>query len=149
MVWNAVLGALSRGMIRRIKESWHRFKASKPGHRFRDSYRRRQESEGGGFSVRRIVNLVLGSVLVVGSAFLGWLPGPGILTFFLGLALIAGELSPVARLLDWSEVWLRKLAKPARRVWDRSSTAGKAVIVAVIAVCLIALAYGVYALLLA
>jgi hypothetical protein len=136
-------------MIERMKENWRSFKASKPGHRFRDSYHRRQESEGGGFSVRRIVNLVLGSVLVVGSAFLGWLPGPGILTFFLGLALIAGELSPVARLLDWSEVWLRTLAKPAKRIWDRSSPAGKAVIVAVIAVCLVALAYGAYSLLFA
>jgi uncharacterized protein (TIGR02611 family) len=136
-------------MIERMKESWSSFKASKPGHRFRDSYRRRQESEGGGFSVRRIINLVLGSVLVVGSAFLGWLPGPGILTFFLGLALVAGEFSPVARLLDWSEVWLRKLARPAKRIWDRSSPAGKAAIVAVIAVCLIALAYGVYSLLFA
>jgi hypothetical protein len=136
-------------MIGRMKESWRSFKASEPGHRFRDSYRRRQESEGGGLSVRRVVNITLGSVLVVGSAFLGWLPGPGILTFFLGLALIAGEFSPVARLLDWSEVWLRKLARPARKVWDRSSPAGKAAIVAVIVVCLVALAYGVYSLLFA
>jgi hypothetical protein len=136
-------------MIERIKESWWRFKASKPGHRFQDSYRHRQQSGHGRFGVRRIFNLVLGSLLVVGSAFLGWLPGPGILTFFLGLALIAGEFSPAARLLDWAEVWLRKLTRPAKPIWDRASPAGKAAIVAVTAVCLIALAYGVYTLLFA
>ena len=136
-------------MIERLKQSWWRFKASKPGHRFQDGYHRRQEKEAGGLSVRRVVNIVLGSVLVIGSAFLGWLPGPGIVTFFLGLALIAGELSPVARLLDWSEVVLRKLARPLTGVWDESSTAGKAMIVVVAVVCLVALAYGVYSLLFA
>lgn len=147
LVKKGALGALSRGMIERIKQSWRRFKASKPGHRFQDSYRHRQQSSQGRFSVRRIFNIVLGSLLVVGSAFLGWLPGPGILTFFLGLALIAGELSPVARLLDWAEVGLRKLARPAKNIWDRSSAAGKTVIVVAIAVCVLALAYGAYSLL--
>jgi hypothetical protein len=32
-------------MIGRTKESWRRFGASDPGHRFRDRYRRQQESE--------------------------------------------------------------------------------------------------------
>jgi hypothetical protein len=134
-------------MIERMKQSWWRFKAGKPGHRFKDNYHRRQRSEGGGFSVRRIVNIVLGSVLVVGSAFFGWAPGPGIVTFLLGLALIAGELSPVARLLDWSEVRLRELARWAGRIWAGSSPTGKAVIVAAIAACLLVLAYGTYSLL--
>lgn len=134
-------------MIERVKESWRRFKASEPGYRFQESYRRRQQSEGGGFGVRRVFNIALGSLLVVGSAFLGWLPGPGILTFFLGLALIAGEFAPIARLLDWSEVRLRKLARPAKKVWDRSSPARKAVIVVVIAAFLLVLAYAAYSLL--
>lgn len=136
-------------MIERIKESWRRFKASEPGHRFQDSYKRRQESGHGRFGVRKIVNITLGTLLVAGSAFLGWLPGPGILTFFLGLALIAGEFAPVARLLDWGEVWLRKVVRPVKPIWDRLSPAGKAAITATVAVCLIALAYGVYTLLFA
>ncbi|HSL01693.1 MAG TPA: hypothetical protein VK869_15255 [Rubrobacteraceae bacterium] len=41
-----------------------------------------------------MINIALGSVLVVGSMFFGWAPGPGLLTFFLGLALISDELSP-------------------------------------------------------
>jgi hypothetical protein len=134
-------------MIDKMRESWWRFKAGKPGHRFKDNYRRHRRSEGGGFNVRRIVNIVLGSVLVVGSAFFGWAPGPGIVTFLLGLALISSELSPVASLLDWSEVRLRKLARWAGRIWAGSSPTGKAVIVAVIAACLLVLAYGAYSLL--
>jgi hypothetical protein len=80
LVKRGVLGALSGGMIERIRQSWWPFRAGKPGHRFQDSYRRRQQSEGGGFNVRRIVSTV------VGSAFFGWAPGPGIVTFFLVLA---------------------------------------------------------------
>lgn len=136
-------------MIGRLRESWWRFKASKPGHRFQESYRRRQQSRGSRFNVSRIVNLVVGSVLVVGSAFFGWLPGPGLLTFFLGLALIAGELSPAARLLDGTEVRLRELARWAGRIWAGASPTVRALIVAALAACALALAYGAYSLLFA
>src|SRR4028118_921255 len=40
-------------MIARTKESWRLFKASKPGHRFRERYRRQQESEHGWRQGRR------------------------------------------------------------------------------------------------
>lgn len=44
--------------------------------------------------------MVGGLIIAVGSLLLGVLPGPGTLTFFLGLGMIAGEFRPVARLLD-------------------------------------------------
>lgn len=141
-------GAPSGLMIERIRESWRHFKASEPGHRFKDSYHRRRRS-GGRFDARRVVNITLGSVLVVGSAFFGWAPGPGLVTFFLGLALISGELYPVARLLDWSEMRLRELARWAGRIWASASPAGRTLIVAALATCTLALAYGAYSLLFA
>ena len=91
-------------MIARTKQSWQEFKESKPGHRFQDRYRRRQESEHGWKDSRRLFYVVGGLILAVGSLAFGILPGPGMLTFFLGVGMIAGEFSPVARLLDWSEV---------------------------------------------
>jgi Putative transmembrane protein (PGPGW) len=98
-------------MMGRTKESWRRFEASKPGHRFQERYRRRQEREHGWRDPGKLFYLVGGLIIAVGSLLLGVLPGPGTLTFFMGLGMIAGEFRPVARLLDWAEVRVRKLAR--------------------------------------
>ncbi len=105
-----------------MKDSWRRFKASKPGHRVQERYRRRQESEQGWMDPSRLFYVVGGLIIAVGSVLLGVLPGPGTLTFFLGLGMIAGEFRPVARLLDWAEVRVRKLGWWVKGTW-RSSTA--------------------------
>ena len=134
-------------MIEWMREHWHQFKASKPGYRFQDSYHRRRQSGQSLFSFRRIFNITLGSALVVFSTFFGWVPGPGLLTFFIGLALIAGELLPVARFLDWAEVRLRKLARRAREIWTRSHIVVKVLIVLARLAFEAALGYGAYYLL--
>ena len=133
-------------MIASMKRSWRRFKGSKPGHRFQDRYRRRQQSEHGWRDPSRLFYVVGELVLAVGSLLLGVLPGPGALTFFLGLGMIAGEFRPVARLLDWAEVWARVFAKRVGVVW-RTSTAGKALVVVVAAILVAAILYAAYLLL--
>jgi hypothetical protein len=135
-------------MIARTKESWRRFKGSKPGHRFQDRYRRRQESEHGWRDPSRLFYVLGGLVLAVGSLLLGVLPGPGMLTFFLGLGMIAGEFRPVARLLDWAEVWARVAAKRIGGIW-KSSAWGKILVVAVGAILVAAVLYVAYLLLFA
>jgi uncharacterized protein (TIGR02611 family) len=129
-----------------MKESWRRFKASEPGHRFQDRYRPRQESEHGWLDLSRLFNVVGGLIIAVGSLFLGWAPGPGTLTFFLGLGMIAGEFRPVAGLLDWAEVRVRKLGRWIKGAW-RSSIAGKALVVSAAAICVAVVLYVVYFLL--
>jgi hypothetical protein len=47
-------------MIERTKESWRRFEASKPGHRFQERYRRQQESEHGWRDPRKLFYVVGG-----------------------------------------------------------------------------------------
>ena len=133
-------------MIARTKRSWRRFGASEPGHRFQDRYRRRQESEHGWKDPRRLFYVVGGLVVAVGSLVLGVLPGPGTLTFFVGLGMIAGEFRPIARLLDWAEVRARKLGRWVGGVW-RSSAAGKASVVAAAAICAATVLYAAYRLL--
>jgi hypothetical protein len=130
-------------MIEAAKRHWREFKECKPGSRFQDRYYRRKQSGHGRFSFRRIFNIVAGSVLVVFSTFFGWVPGPGLLTFFLGLAMIAGELLPVARFLDWAEVRLRKMARFVAKVW-RGSLLGKVSVLTVAALCAAAIAYAIY-----
>jgi hypothetical protein len=131
-------------MIENAKRHWHQFKESKPGYRFQERYYRHRQSGHGRFGFRRILNIVIGSVLVIVSAFFGWAPGPGLITFFLGLGMVAGELLFVARFLDWTEVRVRKLAHPAVDVWKRSSPVVKALIVLAVLACVAALGYGVY-----
>jgi hypothetical protein len=132
MIWN---------LIGKAQRSWWHFKKSKPGDRFQVRYYRRQQSAPGRLST--IFNIVVGSILVIFSAFFGWAPGPGLLTFFIGLALIGGEFLTIARFLDWSEVRLRKLAHLVGVVW-RSSTIGKALIVLVALVLVVAFGYVIY-----
>ncbi len=90
--------------------------------------------------------MVGGLIVAVGSLLFGVLPGPGTLTFFVGLGMLAGEFRPVARLLDWAEVGARKLARRVGGVW-RSSAAGKVVVVSVAAICVAAVLYAAYLLL--
>jgi hypothetical protein len=134
MMWN---------LLGRANRSWHLFKSSKPGDRFQVRYYRRKQSGPGHLS--RIFNIVVGSILVIFSAFFGWAPGPGMLTFVIGLSLLGGEFLVVARFLDWAEVRLRKLAHFVGVVW-RSSTTGKAFIVLVAVSLVAAFGYVIYAL---
>ena len=133
-----------RGMIRSLKGNWEGFKESKPGERFKDRYhRRRQES---GHIVKRVVLVVLGSVLAAGSLLTAPLPGPGFATVFVGLAILAGEILLAARFLDWSEVRLRLLWQFVVEVW-RTGPFGKVSIIFVAAFLAAGFLYVAYRLL--
>jgi hypothetical protein len=132
-------------MIERAKRSWRNFTKSKPGDRFQVRYYYHKQRGSG--RLRRILNIVIGSVLVIMSVLFGWAPGLGLVTFLIGLTLIAGELYPVARFLDWSEVRLRKLARLAWKVWARATPVGRTLIVLLVIVLVAALVYGSYLLL--
>lgn len=134
-------------MIERLRRHWREFRESKPGHRFQERYRRRRQGERSHI-LKRIFLIVLGAVLALGSLFLAPLPGPGFATVFLGLAILAGELLPAARFLDWAELRLRKFARFVGYVW-RSSLPGKFLVVAIAALLVAAVAYVVYRLLFA
>ncbi len=134
-------------MIGRMKGSWQQFRQGKPGHRFQDRYRRNQQSSGGKFSFRKIVNIVGGSAIALAGVFLLAAPGPGWLTLVVGLGMVSGELSPVARALDWAEVNLRWLARKAGELWKASPPIVRILIVVAILICVAALGYGTYYLL--
>jgi uncharacterized protein (TIGR02611 family) len=132
------------GMIKSLKGNWEEFKESKPGERFKDRYRRRQQEPG--HMVKRIVLVILGAVIALGSLLTAPLPGPGFATVFLGLAILAGELLPAARFLDWSEVRLRLLWQFVVDVW-RTGPFGKVSIIFVAAFLAAGFLYVAYRLL--
>ena len=129
-------------MFEQIHQHWREFGESKPGQRFKDRYRRRRQ-DGQSHIVLRIFLITLGAVIAVGSLVLAPLPGPGWATVFIGLMILAGELLPAARFLDWLEVWLRKLARFIHKVW-RASVLGKIAVILAAALCVAALIYVVY-----
>ena len=132
-------------MFEQLQEHWREFRESKPGQRFKDRYWRRRQHEQGHI-LWRIFLITLGAVIALGSLVLAPLPGPGWGTVFIGLMILAGELLPAARFLDWLEVWLRKLGRTVHEIW-RSSVWGKIAVILVSALCVAAVAYVVYLLL--
>src|ERR687890_1379899 len=110
-------------------QQWRSYSQGRPGKRFQERYRRRQESGQGKWGVGRILNLTLGILIVAVSAVGGLLPGPGWGTAIIGFALIAGEFLPAARLLDRAELELRAFWQFVRDIWGHS-WAGKVLVVA-------------------
>ncbi len=92
--------------------------------------------------------MVGGVIVAVGSLVLGVLPGPQSLTFLVGVGMIASEVRPVARLLDWAEVRARKFGRWVGGIW-RSSAGGKLLVISVVAICVAAVLYVAYLLLFA
>ena len=112
----------SSGTLRTIREDWWRFKASRPGHRFRDRYRHhqrssRQRSSQSRFYFRKVLFIVGGLAIAIGSIVLAPLPGPGLGTLLLGLVILATELRLVAGFFDRAEVKLRRPLRRAKCNW--------------------------------
>ena len=129
-------------------QQWRSYSRGRPGKRFQERYRRRQESGQGKWGVSRILNLTLGILIVAVSAVGGLLPGPGWGTAIIGFALIAGEFLPAARLLDRAELALRAFLQLVRDTWGHS-WAGKMLVITATVLIVAVLAYATYALLFA
>ena len=102
-------------------------------------------AEGGGaFHPARLLHLAVGTVLIVLSALFGWLPVLGWGTAFLGLALIAGESYPVARLMDRLEASARNLFEPLGRKLARLPAWAQLTASLGVALATFAFVYGFY-----
>lgn len=61
-------------MIEKMRDAWQSFKESEPGQRFKDRYRRRQQSKSGKFDLGLVAS-VLGGILIVLGGIVA-VPGP-------------------------------------------------------------------------
>jgi len=96
-------------MFDNFKKDWEALKASDPGHRFQDRYRRRREKSLGTSNLWRFVMITLGFLIIgVGVIFL-FIPGSGWVIIVVGTGIIAGESLIVAKILDIGELIIRKL----------------------------------------
>lgn len=134
-------------MIERIRWNWQHFARGRPGLRFRERYRLNQSRRRrGGLDIVRVFYLTGGTLLILASALLGWLPILGWGTAILGLGMIAGEFYPVARLMDQLEVRARVLLGPLAKAFVSSPVWAQLSVSMLIAVSTFALVYGLYSL---
>jgi Putative transmembrane protein (PGPGW) len=130
-------------MLEKSIEEWRWFlKRSAPGSRFRDRYRRRQQSGRDRSTLRRTCYVAFGVAIAIGSLLLAPLPGPGWGTFFVGLGIVAGEVSQVARLLDRGEVRLRKALQRTKSMWGKSIPAVRVLLALTVLLFVVASVYG-------
>jgi hypothetical protein len=131
--------------LQNSKDEWRRFLSqSAPGHRFRNRYRRRQQAGGDRSALRRACYVAFGIAIAIGSLVLAPFPGPGWVTFFVGLGMIAGEVLHVARFLDRAEVRARGTLRLAKGMWDKLALRGRVLITLMIFLGVVASAYGAY-----
>jgi hypothetical protein len=74
---------------------------------------------GEAYRYGKVVNLIVGPLLVVGGFVFLPTPGPSFIIIVIGLWMIAGELHVMARLFDRVEVRLRKAARWVKDAWAR------------------------------
>ena len=105
-------------MFETLHQRWHQFAAVLPGQRFQAHFARRQQTRPRGLHQKILA--IGGGVLVMGAGLYFLLaPGPGILIFLIGALLVAEESLMIARLMDWADLRLRRLAAWVSARWQR------------------------------
>lgn len=65
---------------------------------------------------RRVLTFVVGSLMIILSLLIGWLPGPGGMIFFLlGVAILATEFTWAEQFRDWVLKVLKNIGHYAKR----------------------------------
>lgn len=104
-------------MLEVVKQTWRRFKAANPGQRFQQEFSRRQ---GASRSPIQKALFIVGGLLLMAAGFLFlFIPGPGLVFILIGGFLIAQQSLVAARVLDSTEIRLRKLLTWSLRAWRR------------------------------
>jgi hypothetical protein len=93
---------------------WREFTQDRPGERFLRLRQRRQAARTGCCPGEKCVNLLGGSALAVLGVLLIPAPGPGLLLFAAGMALLGTEFEGIARAMDGAE---EQFLSEARACW--------------------------------
>lgn len=95
-------------MFEQLKKDWRIVRENRPGDRFQARYRYR-EYQSPSSGLKRVLKIIFGMALIPLGILLWFVPGPGWLVIFIGLALLAGRSKMLSRLLDRAELFVRKI----------------------------------------
>jgi uncharacterized membrane protein HdeD (DUF308 family) len=84
--------------------TWRQFRTAEPGRRFREHHERAKDRH---FAVK-LALAALGAVLIMAGFVMLFIPGPGIVTIAIGLALVATGSSRLSDALDRFEQRVRR-----------------------------------------
>ena len=102
-------------MLRRLNALWKRLEALEPGERFQTFHREQRDRPP---AVKAAFFGIAIACFAAGVLFV-FIPGPAVLFFALGGALLATQSLRVARWLDAIEIWGRKTVGSIRNRWQR------------------------------
>jgi uncharacterized membrane protein YbaN (DUF454 family) len=111
-------------MMKWLKQQWRAFRASRPGHRFRELYERRERTPHA--RLKKTLFFVGGLAAI--AAGIATYPVPLIPSepfMLFGIAAIAQASWYGARALDWLELKLRVPLRPLARLWRKLPRAAK------------------------
>jgi hypothetical protein len=117
--------------------------AGRPGERFRNRYHQHQKSKNRGLGPMILRFILAGLSLAIGFVLV-FIPGPAVVFFLIAGALLAADWLPVARLLDWGEVHVRRIWARVKKIWDRLSKPARVALAILGALIGAATSYGFY-----
>jgi len=95
-------------LFEQLKKDWKIVRENRPGNRFQARYRYR-EYQSPSSRLKRVLKMIIGIALIPLGILLWFVPGPGWLLIFIGLTLLAGRSKTLSRLLDRTELFVRKI----------------------------------------
>jgi len=110
-------------MLNALKREWRTLKNAPAGERFKRAHANRSDADRPLW--KRAASIGLALLIIAGGAIALPAPGPGTLVLILGFGMLAREIGPVARALDWLELRLRSVWHRVRRMWRHAGTLGR------------------------
>ncbi len=131
-------------MINQTKRALREFTRSQPGHRFQQRYKRRQQTTSGLFDPKNLLYLGGGIAIIIIGVLIAPVPGPGGVIAVVGLAMLGSLFRPVARALDWGELWVRRIAYWVTDLWQVLPLGMKVLVGLLAVIVAITVAYTAY-----
>jgi hypothetical protein len=131
-------------MFSSLKRQWLELRNGRPGHRFRAQFERRKRATADKSWLRRSLPILAASILLLVGVALCLVPGPGVPLIVVGASVLAEQSRPVALLLDWLELKLRKVTGRGTVWWRQASTPARGATALLIAGAIVLLGYGAF-----
>jgi hypothetical protein len=131
-------------MFSSLKRQWIELRNGRPGHRFQAQFERRKRATADKSYLRRSLPILAASILLVVGVALCLVPGPGVPLIVVGASVLAERSRPVALLLDWLELKLRKVTGRGTVWWRQASMPARGATALLIAGGIALVGYGAF-----